>query len=87
MSNNIIIVSENVAIVESGDATSERVADIGVQDYETVSLAIAQSKPIIEDQYVNIRLSFGAWVESGDEDLQLKELYESRLTPSCPIDE
>lgn len=90
-SNSIILVSENVAIVQSQDSSCFNLPTISVQDlpqfYATVSLPIVSSRPLIEDQYIDVKLLFGSWVESGDEDNHLDEIYKSRLTPSCLLDE
>ncbi|OGV98195.1 MAG: hypothetical protein A3I04_05640 [Nitrospinae bacterium RIFCSPLOWO2_02_FULL_39_110] len=83
MLNDIIFVSENVAIVQSQESSCLIPSTISVQElstlYGTVSLPIAQSEAIVEDQFTSIKLVFGSWIESGDEETQLEELYRSRL--------
>ncbi len=91
MSDNVIFISENIAIVQSQDSSSLVPSTISVQElqelYGTVSLPVAPSESIVEDQFVNIKLLFGSWIESGDEDKQLEELYNSRLIPSNSLNE
>lgn len=91
MSDDIILISGNVAIVESQSDTCLEPPTIDMQElpklYGTVSLPIAQSEVVVEDQFTTIKLLFGSWIESGDEDKQLEELYKSRLLPSASINE
>ncbi len=91
MSDSIIFVSKNVAIDQSQGSSCVRPLSISVQDlpefYETVFLPVAQSRPIIEEQSINILSFFGSWVECGDEDKQLEEIYESRRIPSGLLNE
>ena len=91
MLNDIIFVSENVAIVQSQESSCLIPSTISVQElstlYGTVSLPIAQSEAIVEDQFTSIKLVFGSWIESGDEETQLEELYRSRLIPSGSLHE
>ncbi|HDH53134.1 MAG TPA: hypothetical protein ENH24_01450 [Nitrospirae bacterium] len=91
MSDSIVLISKNIAIDQSQGSSCVLLPAINAQDlpecYDTVFLPIAQSTSIIEDQSVNIRELFGSWVESGDEDKQLKEIYESRQIPSGSLDE
>jgi len=87
MSNkNIMLVSANVAIVQSEDTGCAAPKTISVKElseyYGTVSLPVAPSVSVIGEQYSNIKLVFGSWAVSGEEDEQLDELYKSRLTPS-----
>jgi hypothetical protein len=55
--------------------------------YETISLEVVHSEAVVEDQIASIKLFFGSWFESGDEDKQLEELYRSRLIPSTLLNE
>lgn len=84
----------NVAIVESQDSTSLIPIAINTQDFlyhvgdvnQTVQLL--PSEFYEELAWAQIKRLCGAWVESGDEDRQLEELYASRLLPSSlPDDE
>lgn len=78
MLDNVFVIStKNVATIQSQDTEFN----------ETVSLPVAQSTAIIEDQYSSIKLYFGSWVGSGDEDKQLEEIYRARLVPSISPDE
>ncbi len=91
MSDDIILRTGNVAIVQSQGSTCLMPQTISVQDlpdfYGTVSLPIAHSTTIVtvEDKLSELKLLFGSWNESGDEDTQLDELYKSRLFPSITI--
>lgn len=87
MSNHaVILISANVAIVQTEDtgyAMPETISANELSDYYgTVSLPVAPSVSVVGEQYSNIKLVFGSWAVSGDEDEQLKDLYKSRLTPS-----
>jgi hypothetical protein len=45
------------------------------------------SEAVNESACLHIKRLFGVWIESGDEDKQLEELYRSRLVPSSMPDE
>ena len=79
MTDNVIVVSENVAIVQYYDSIA---LESPRELYDTIELPVVQSRPIVEDQITDIKSLFGSWIESGDEDNQLAELYKSRLSPS-----
>jgi hypothetical protein len=87
----MVLISKNIAIDQSQGSSCVLPPTINAQDlpecYETVFLPIAQSTSIIDDQSVNIESLFGSWIESGDEDKQLEEIYESRQIPSGSLDE
>lgn len=91
MSDDFVFTSGNIAIVKSQGSTCLEPSTINIQEllksYGTVSLPIAQSKAVVENQFTTIKLLFGSWIESGDEDKQLEELYKSRLFPSASINE
>ncbi len=91
MSDDVILISGNVAIVKSQSSICLEPSTINAQElpefYGTVWLPIAQSEAIVEDQFTTVKLLFGSWIESGDEDTQLEELYKSRLFPSALINE
>jgi len=90
-----IIFAGNVAIVESQDASSLVPFTITARDFfnftgdtsKTVQLARFSSEAVEESPWIHIKSLFGAWVESGGEDKQLEELYQSRLIPSSMPDE
>lgn len=94
MLNESVLYAGNVAIVQSKELVLEQTT-MSAQEFstysaelqETVNLAVAQSKPIVLGEYADIMLLFGSWVESGGEDNQLKELYNSRLIPSASSDD
>jgi hypothetical protein len=91
--DNVIFV-ENVALVLSNDSNSLKFPIISTKEFldfsgdvnETVELETAESKPL-DEKTRSIMELFGSWVESGDEDRQLDELYRSRLAVSTsPIE-
>jgi hypothetical protein len=91
--DNVIFV-ENVALVLSNDSNSLKFPIISTKEFldfsgdvnETVELETAESKPL-DEKTRSIMELFGSWVESGDEDRQLIELYRSRLAVSTsPIE-
>jgi len=91
MSNNIDFSTENIAIVQSqsSDCTEPSTLN-GDQLTElnwTISLPVVQSKALTEDQFIDTKFLFGSWVEDGEEDKLLEELYKSRLIPSTLPDE
>lgn len=87
-----IIFAENVALVRSHDSNflrpplifAEQFFDFTGDVNKTVQLEIAQSHAIAVDENLQSVISdlFGSWVESGNEDEQLEELYKSRLNRS-----
>jgi hypothetical protein len=86
MNEDVIFVTDNIAIVQTQGNVCLLPPIISADElstyYGTVSLPIAESKPLIENENTNIKLLFGSWVESGTEDELLDELYSSRLIPS-----
>ena len=86
---NVIII-ENVAIVQSQDSNSLVPPTVAALDFfnftgdinKTVQLNVSQSEAVGEGPWPYIRSLFGAWIESGNEDKQLEELYQARFTPS-----
>lgn len=92
---NTIIYAENVVIVQSQDSNSLKSPAISTRDFlqftgdifKTIQLEVFPSEAVKESPWLHIRSLFGAWIESGDEDKQLEELYRSRLIPSAMPDE
>ena len=90
-----VIFAENVAIVQSQDSNSMLPPTIAAHDFfsftgdtsKTVQLKVFPSEAIEESPWLYVKSLFGAWVESGDEDKQLENLYQSRLVPSSMPDE
>lgn len=85
ISDSILLVTKNIAVSQSQDSyclmptvTFPETAEL----YGTFSLPVAKSRPLVEDQFTTIKLAFGSWLETGDEDAILEEIYKSRLTPS-----
>lgn len=86
-----VVVAENVALVQSHDSNFLRPSIIFAQQFfdftgdvnKTVQLEIAQGPTIDENLQPVIDDLFGSWIESGDEDEQLEELYKSRLNRSA----
>lgn len=91
MSDNTIFIAENIAIVPAQSSVNLEPSMISTEElsgyHGTVSLHVADSASIDETQFTSIKLLFGSWVESGDEDKHLEELYKSRLVPSTLPDE
>ena len=81
------IVVENVGLVLSQDTSSLRSAFIPADEFysftgditATVELPIAEVRPASECLPRNPTELYGSWLESGDEDRRLQELYDSRL--------
>jgi hypothetical protein len=90
MSDETIIMSNNVIVVESQSASGLQPPSLNSNElsefYDTVFLPIANSKSI-SDEAINVKLNFGTWIESGDEEKQIVELYESRLISSVSLNE
>lgn len=82
--DEVVFVSDNIALVQYQDSIS---LEPPKEVYETFELSVVQSRPVIDDQFTDVKLLFGSWVESGDEDKQLEEIYESRLIPSTNLNE
>lgn len=91
-----VIYAENVAIVKSQDSNSLLPPTVAARDFfsftgdinKTIQLMVFPSEAVKESPWLYIRNLFGAWVESGEEDRQLEELYRSRLIPSSmPIED
>jgi hypothetical protein len=59
------------------------------ESYRTIQFPADKNDSVsAKDEFSDIRLLFGSWVEDGDEDKHLEELYKSRFIPSSvPIDE
>jgi hypothetical protein len=91
LNDDIIIVSENVAIVRTQDDFCALPTPMTINDlfalYGTVSLPVAQSAPVVVADIANVRNVFGSWAVCGNEDEQLAELYKSRLIPSLSHDD
>ena len=91
MSNDVIFISGNIAIVQSRENSYSTTSAISAQElaesYGTAALPVVPSKAIAEDQFISIKLLFGTWLESVDDDKQLEELYKSRLIPSISFNE
>ena len=77
--------TENVVMVEYHDTTDWAKAGHmwEISDpTETVQLEGFDSAAVEETPWLRLKSLFGAWVDDGDEDGGLDELYRSRLTPS-----
>jgi hypothetical protein len=80
----------NVEIIFSGEPSCFNRAGASVQEgfrnnYGTFSFPVAISRPISKAEHSSLISLFGSWRESGKEDQDLKEIYQSRLAPStCP---
>ena len=86
--DNVIIV-ENGALALYDESNSLVPSMIRIEDFfeftgnvnETVEIEAVETLAFGEKPQL-IKELFGSWIESGDEDKQLDELYESRLAPS-----
>jgi hypothetical protein len=95
LDENPVIFAENVAIVQSQDSTSLVPLTISITDFlnfagdtrKTIQVHGLSSEAVNESLWLHIRNLYGAWIESGDEDKQIEELYQSRLIPSSMPDE
>lgn len=82
-----VIYASNVALVQSHDVNSLNLPDLLEQDFfgftgdvnETVQLEVAETRVVPETLESRIESLFGCWIEAGDEDELLDELYKSRL--------
>ncbi len=91
-SSEAILCTGNICIVESQDSTAlpaldimERLRSFAGDLRETVQIAVFPQQETKENA---MRRLFGAWVETGDEDEVLAEIYRRRLfSSSRPIDE
>jgi hypothetical protein len=86
---------ENVAIVHSQDSNAFA-PPITVQDFfnftgdinATVQVIGLRSESVDESPWIYIKSLFGAWIENGEEDKHLENLYKSRLIPSSlPVED
>lgn len=84
MLDEVVFVSDNIALVQYQDSIS---LEPPKELYETFELSVVQSRPVIDDKFTDIKLLFGSWVESGNEDKQLEEIYNTRLFPSIHLNE
>jgi len=95
LDENNVTFADNIAIVHSQDSNSLVPLTIVAQDFfrftgdinKTVQIKGFSSEAVEESPWIHIKSLFGAWVETGDEDMQLEELYKSRLVPSSMPDE
>lgn len=91
MSNEIVLTVGNVTIVQSLGNVCLIPPTITVQDlpnyYGTLSLPVSRIETVVKEKYSDIKLLFGSWIEFGDEDQMLADLYRSRLVPSAKLDE
>jgi hypothetical protein len=85
------IANNNVVIVQSPEPSSPPQATLRVADlknyFGTITIKRVESMPVVADEYASFRSLFGVWIERGDEDQQIKELYKSRLNPSAFVSE
>ncbi len=97
MSDETVVVRvDNVALVmEHSSSTSEDKCLVTLDDFRrfagdifgSVQLTPAQTEEVKEAGGERLAQLFGSWDQADDDDQQLKELYESRLAPSGPLDE
>jgi len=88
-----IIFTDNVAIVQSEDSNSSLFHTISTNDFYkftgdlTATIKINPVERGEVDLKDNIDRLFGAWVQNGEEDRMLQNLYSSRLKQSSLPDE
>ena len=87
--NEIKISSSNVGIVQSPEFKYPLPSVLTVSDLsnciDTFCLKVVESTPLSGftcGEFSTVKALFGSWIESGNEDKQLEELYNSRLNPS-----
>ena len=87
--NQDIIFAGNVAIIQGEDYSNEilEISNGDLSNFGTFELPVVSSHAIVSDKHLDAKLLYGSWVESGDEDRQLEELYKSRLIPSSTPEE
>jgi len=87
------IFADNVAIIQSQDSNSLAHFVITAQDF--AAFTGDRTKTVIVDpreapessRWASIRKLFGTWVEHGDEDKELEDLYLSRQIHSSQPDQ
>jgi hypothetical protein len=90
-----VIGFDNIGIVQSQDSNSNVPIFISIDKFyeiygdgkETLQLDFSQNECSEKDGETETISLFGSWEESGDEDIQLEELYKSRLNVSSLPDE
>lgn len=91
MSNDIVLTAGNVTIVQSLGNVCLIPPTLTVQDlpkyYGTLSLPVSRIETVVIEKFADIKSLFGSWIECGDEDQMLIDLYKSRLIPSAKLDE
>ena len=91
MSDELVITVGNVTIVHSLGNECLIPPTLTVQDlpkyYGTLSLPVSRIETAVMEKYSDVKSLFGSWIECGDEDQMLTNLYKSRLLPSAKLDE
>jgi hypothetical protein len=91
MSDEVVLTVGNVTIVQSLGNVCLIPPAITLQDlpnyYGTLSLPVSRIETVVKEKFADIKSLFGSWIECGDEDQMLADLYASRLIPSAQLDE
>ena len=74
--------TSSVFEIDTGNCTDRISKQLLRGVYFDFTAAVAQSKVTEGNKKSRMKALFGSWVENGDEDKQLEELYKSRLIPS-----
>jgi hypothetical protein len=86
--NKKVIYADNVAIVQSQDCNSPLFHTISTKDFFkftgdiTGTIEIRPKEAYGKNNKDQLQRLFGAWVENGDEEIKLEDLYKSRILPS-----
>lgn len=91
-SDGLVITADNITIVPYMETTFPTPTDLlaKVRAFlgdvgETIRIDATIPEESRDDAFAKL---FGSWVETGDEDRDLEELYQARLIPSSmPLDE
>ncbi len=91
--NKKVIFADNVAIIQSQEGNSQLFPTISTKDFfkftgDITGTIEIRPREMIENKNRNqLQYLFGAWIESGNEEKELEELYRSRLIPSSIPDQ
>jgi hypothetical protein len=86
--NKKVIFADNVAIIQSQDGNSQLFHTISTVDFYkftgdiTGTIEIRPIEMVEKKNIGQLHHLFGAWAESGAEEKELEELFNSRLLPS-----
>ena len=87
VNNTIVVPTTSRSSVISSTIDGSELFSFARDQTKTIKLGIAPSRSISTEQNFEAKMLYGSWVESGDEDKQIEELYKSRLIPSTSPEE